>query len=61
MLGQGVIAGASMVLVDFHPKPDAALCDGPQALTLDKLPQLLRYVEKVRRAYEDLVAAAPRP
>ncbi len=28
-IGQGIIAGASMVLVDFHPKPEGALCDGP--------------------------------
>jgi 3-deoxy-D-arabino-heptulosonate 7-phosphate (DAHP) synthase len=31
---QGVIAGANMVLVDFHPDPDKALVDGPQALLL---------------------------
>ena len=31
---QGIIAGARMVLVDFHPHPEAALVDGPQALLL---------------------------
>ena len=31
---QGVIAGANMVLVDFHPAPAKALVDGPQALLL---------------------------
>ncbi len=31
---QGLIAGANLVLVDFHPEPARALCDGPQALTL---------------------------
>jgi 3-deoxy-7-phosphoheptulonate synthase len=54
--GQGVIAGASMVLVDFHPRPEEALVDGPQALTLDQLPQLLRYVHRVRTAYASAVA-----
>src|SRR5204862_6418920 len=34
---QGVIAGANMVLVDVHPAPEKALCDGPQALTLPDL------------------------
>lgn len=29
---QGLITGANMVLVDFHPSPEKALCDGPQAL-----------------------------
>jgi 3-deoxy-7-phosphoheptulonate synthase len=51
-VGQGVIGGASMVLVDFHPDPKAALCDGPQALTLEQLPVLAAYTEGVRQAYK---------
>ncbi len=51
-IGQGLIAGASLVLVDFHPRPETALCDGPQALKLDQLPRLLQYVRTVRAAYE---------
>jgi len=58
-VGQGIIAGASMVLVDFHPHPEEALCDGPQALRLPDLPRLLRYVTVVRRAFEELTAPAP--
>src|SRR6266849_61139 len=38
---QGVIAGANMVLVDFHPWPAQALVDGPQALKLEELPHFL--------------------
>ena len=57
VVGQGVIAGASMVLADFHPSPTAALCDGPQALSLADLPRLLRYVEVVRRAFEAATTA----
>ena len=34
---QGIIAGANMVLIDFHPNPASALVDGPQALTMDEL------------------------
>jgi 3-deoxy-7-phosphoheptulonate synthase len=51
-VGQGVIGGASMVLVDFHPDPKAALCDGPQALTLEQLPVLAAYTARVREAYQ---------
>ena len=54
---QGLIAGATMVLVDFHPKPDVALCDGPQALTLDELGPFLEHCRRVRETYESLVAA----
>jgi 3-deoxy-7-phosphoheptulonate synthase len=49
---EGVIVGANMVLVDFHPSPGTALCDGPQALTLDELPGFLEDMRIVRGAYE---------
>jgi len=49
---QGVIAGANMVLVDFHPDHKAALVDGPQALRLEELPYFLEDVRIVREAYE---------
>ncbi len=52
---QGIIAGANMVLVDFHPKPDEALCDGPQALLLDELELFVRDAELVRKAYLERV------
>ncbi len=55
---QGVIAGANMVLVDFHPEPTTALVDGPQALTLDELPYFLDDIRIARDAYESRVARA---
>jgi len=55
---QGVIAGANMILVDFHPEPSRALVDGPQALTLDELPFFLDDVRIVREAYEKRVERA---
>jgi len=57
--GMGVVAGASMVLVDFHPDPSTALCDGPQALTPEYLPGFLAYVRQMRAAYEAVVQAGP--
>jgi 3-deoxy-7-phosphoheptulonate synthase len=53
---QGVIAGANMVLVDFHPDPRAALVDGPQALRLEELPQFLEDIRIVREAYQRRLA-----
>jgi 3-deoxy-7-phosphoheptulonate synthase len=50
---QGIISGANMVLVDFHPRPAEALCDGPQALTIEELDHFLRDVQLVRAAYEE--------
>lgn len=48
---QGVLAGANMVLVDFHPAPAQALVDGPQALLLKELPWFLEDVRIAREAY----------
>jgi len=55
---QGVIAGANLVLVDFHPHPEKALVDGPQALLLEELPAFLKDVQTVREAYEKRVSFA---
>ncbi len=49
---QGVVAGANMILVDFHPEPTKAMVDGPQALLLDELPFFLEDVQIARDAYE---------
>lgn len=48
---QGVIAGANMVLVDFHPRPELALVDGPQALRLEELPRYLADIQLSRDTY----------
>ncbi|HSG11630.1 MAG TPA: 3-deoxy-7-phosphoheptulonate synthase, partial [Gammaproteobacteria bacterium] len=49
---QGVIAGANMVLVDFHPNPGKALVDGPQALRMNELGYFLEDIRIARQAYE---------
>ncbi len=53
---QGVIAGANMILVDFHPDPSKALVDGPQALRMEELPLFLEDVRLVREAFEKRLA-----
>jgi 3-deoxy-7-phosphoheptulonate synthase len=57
---QGVVAGATMVLVDFHPAPARALVDGPQALTLAELPWFLEDVALARESWEKRSALAAR-
>ena len=57
---QGIIAGANMVLVDFHPVPSKALVDGPQALLIKELPFFLEDVRIARQAYQQRVALAER-
>ncbi len=55
---QGIIAGANMVLIDFHPNPATALVDGPQALRLNELAHFVEDVRLVREAYERRTALA---
>jgi 3-deoxy-7-phosphoheptulonate synthase len=39
-------AGADGIIVEIHPEPEAAICDGPQALVADTFPDYLRRVEE---------------
>ncbi|HEY7943855.1 MAG TPA: 3-deoxy-7-phosphoheptulonate synthase [Casimicrobiaceae bacterium] len=58
VVAQGVIAGANMVLVDFHPDPAKALVDGPQALLLSELSHFLADVALARETYLKRAALA---
>ncbi len=45
-----VAAGADAIFLEFHPDPDAALCDGPSCLPLDMAESLLRTCNAVKAA-----------
>lgn len=49
---QGIVAGANMVLVDFHPEPLKAIVDAKQALHIDELPWFVEDIQLAREAYE---------
>ncbi|MEA2428116.1 MAG: 3-deoxy-7-phosphoheptulonate synthase [Thermoleophilaceae bacterium] len=38
-------AGADGIIVEVHPEPESAICDGPQQLVADGFPEFLRQVE----------------
>jgi len=40
-------AGADGIIVEVHPNPDEALCDGPQALLADEFAEYVSAVEQV--------------
>ncbi len=56
----GVSVGANMVLVEFHPRPETALCDGPQALTMEEMEHFVEDIRIMRKAYEERKALAAR-
>ena len=45
------LAGASTkiagIFIETHPEPDKALCDGPSAIPLEKLEDLLRQIKEL--------------
>ena len=42
-----VAAGASGVFIEIHPRPDSALCDGPNSLALEKVKPLLSLLKEI--------------
>lgn len=53
----GVAVGADGLIVEVHPKPEKALCDGAQALTLDQYIELVRQVQKIYKITNESVLA----
>ena len=45
-----IAAGADGLLIEVHPEPDKALCDGPQSLLPDQFKTLMNELELVTRA-----------
>ena len=51
-------AGIDALFMEVHACPDEALCDGPNMLSLDELPALLRQVQQIDGLVKDLNSAA---
>lgn len=49
---QGIISGANLVLVDFHPNPPEAIVDSRQALSIHELGWYLDDIAIAREAYQ---------
>lgn len=42
-----IAAGADGIMVEVHPDPDSALCDGPQALTMEQFDSMMGKVRSI--------------
>ena len=47
MARAAVAAGADGLMVEVHPDPDQALCDGPNSLKLDTMVDLLAQLKSI--------------
>jgi 3-deoxy-7-phosphoheptulonate synthase len=50
LIKAGIAVGADGVIVDVHPRPETALCDGPQALVREDILQLRETVVRYAAA-----------
>lgn len=44
-----VAAGVDGLFMEVHPEPDKALCDGPNMIPLESLPQMLKVLQGIHR------------
>ncbi|HEX5146336.1 MAG TPA: 3-deoxy-7-phosphoheptulonate synthase [Conexibacter sp.] len=52
-------AGADGIIVEVHPRPDEAICDGPQQLVAAEFPQYLAKVEAAAAVAGKVLSAVP--
>lgn len=53
-----IAAGAHGLLVEVHPNPDVAKCDGPQSLTFENFDILMNQVHALSAVRKELVATS---
>ncbi|HTP15759.1 MAG TPA: 3-deoxy-7-phosphoheptulonate synthase [Streptosporangiaceae bacterium] len=56
-----IAVGADGIIVDVHPQPDRALCDGDQALTDEEVRELASMAAALSAAVGRSLTPAPRP
>ena len=51
-----IAAGANGVFLEFHPRPDEALCDAPSCLPLSDAKELLRSLRRFTASFPQIIA-----
>ena len=53
----GVAVGADGLIIEVHPRPEEALCDGAQALTRDQYVELFEQTKRIFDVTAESVSA----
>jgi 3-deoxy-7-phosphoheptulonate synthase len=56
-----IVVGADGLIVDVHPQPENALCDGPQALVAEDITELGRSIDELAAVMGRVVARRAEP
>jgi 3-deoxy-7-phosphoheptulonate synthase len=56
----GIACGADGLLIETHPEPAKALCDGAQAVELSEFPSLMEKARRVAHAVGRSIPAGAR-
>lgn len=59
MARAAIAAGADGLLVEVHPRPEKALCDGEQSLTIELFAQLVKEITPIVHAMGKTLAVEP--
>jgi 3-deoxy-7-phosphoheptulonate synthase len=51
-------AGADGIIVEVHPNPEQAICDGPQQLYADQFADYVEHVERAAAVAGKVISAA---
>ena len=51
--------GADGIIVEMHPHPEDAICDGPQALVAETFPEYLEQVERAAAVAGKVLSNTP--
>ena len=52
-------AGADGIIVEVHPNPEEAICDGPQALYADRFSEYVELVERAAAVAGKVLSSTP--
>ncbi|MFN3568029.1 MAG: 3-deoxy-8-phosphooctulonate synthase, partial [Caldimicrobium sp.] len=58
LIRAAVAVGVDGIFMEVHPEPDKALCDGPNSLPLNQLPEIFKEIDALIQALKNEVLSS---